>query len=521
MLPHWLLLHKLPQESDLNADGPDTPETASRCIRCALQASALMSLARRSVTSSVYSVTANIVEALFMFARAIALTRLLDPEEFGIYNYALAVVIMSLAFPSFGLTSALVHRTAESQDEDAAQVHFTLTVVLATAWALVMVVGVAVLVQREVRWVYWAMIGTEYAAQLTMTPRTLLTREVAFGRLALYQIVSTACSTAVAIGLALYGMGVWSLLAINVVTVALALAMFYGIRPVWRPRLAWSPAIVRYYLSFGIKVFAGDLLLRALDQVDEIWTGATLGTTALGFYNRAFGLATYPRRLFSLPLTEVAMGTYAELKGDRERLSQAFFMVNAVIVRFNFLLAGAIVLVAPEFIRLVLGARWLPMLDTFRLMLVYVLLDPVKLAVANVITVSGAPHKVVRARLAQLGVMIVALVLLAPRFGIAGVASAVDLMLVVGMVVLLAQARAYVDFSLAPLFGIPSVALLVGLLLGRLSVELPGVLGSDWRTAGAKLVVCALSYVGTLALVDRKSIPMFVGVMRYLRPSEG
>jgi O-antigen/teichoic acid export membrane protein len=478
-----------------------------------------MSLARRSVTSSAYSVTANVVEAVFMFGRAIALTRLLEPEEFGIYNYALAIVIFSLAFPNFGLRSALVHRTAESEEEDAVPVHFTLAVLFATVWALLMAIGVAVFAEKGVRWVYWVIIGTEYAILLTMTPRALLTKEVTFRRLALYQIISTICSSAVAIGLAWYGMGVWSLLAINLVTVSLALAMFYGFRPVWRPRLAWSPRIVRYYLAFGTKVFAGDFLLRALDQVDDIWTGVALGNTALGFYDRAFGLATYPRRLLSGPLTEVALGTYAELKGDRERLSQAFFMVNAVIIRFNFLLAGAIVLVAPEFIRLVLGARWLPMLDTFRLMLVYTLLDPIKLAVANVLTTSGAPGEVVRARLVQLGVMVVGLAVLVPSLGIAGVALAVDLMLLAGIAVLLLQARAYVNYSFVALFGAPALALSLAIILGRLSIELPGVVGSDWRTAGAKLSVCIIVYSCILGLLERSAIPSFLRIVQYLRPA--
>ena len=156
---------------------------------------------------------------------------------------------------------------------------------------------------------------------------------------------------------------------------------------------------------------------------------------------------------------------------------------------------------------------------TFRLMLVYTLLDPIKLAIANVITTSGAPDKVVRARLAQLGVMVAGLAVLVPWLGITGVALAVDLMLVVGIVVLLNEARAYVDFSLSAIFGAPGLALSIGMLFGRLSINVSGILGSDWRTAGAKLVVCAIGYCGTLVLLERKSIPMFLDVMRYLRPA--
>ena len=196
-------------------------------------------------------------------------------------------------------------------------------------------------------------------------------------------------------------------------------------------------------------------------------------------------------------------------------------MVNALIVRFNFLLAGAIALAAPELIRLVLGDRWLPMLAAFRLMLVYTLLDPIKLAVAYVITTSGAPDKVVRARLAQFVVMVAGLALLTPWLGIAGVALAVNLMLVVGLAILFWQARAYVDFSITALFGSPGLALGVAMVLGYLSINLPVVLSSDWRTAGAKLGVFAIVYGGVLLLFERKNIPLFLEVVRYLRPANG
>lgn len=476
-----------------------------------------MSLARRTVTSSAYSIAANIVEVVFLFGRAIALTRLLGPEVFGVYAFALSVVNFSLALPNFGLWSAFVHRTAESEDDKAVEVHFTLTALFGLIWTILMAAGVAIFAQEDQRWAFWVLVSTKFVFLLTTTPQVLLTRKVMFRRLALFQVISTIASSVAAVALAWYGFGVWSLLAINIVRDALAVGMFYGFRPVWRPRLGWSPPIVRYFLTFGSKVTVGNLLLEALDRVDDIWTGAALGNTALGFYNRAYGLATYPRRLLSTPLTNVAMGTYAQLKGDRERLSQFFFMVNALIVRFNFLLAGAIALAAPELIRLILGDQWLPMLAAFRLMLVYTLLDPIKLAVANVITISGAPEKVVRTRLAQLGVMVAGLALLVPRLGITGVALAVNLMLVVGIVVLLWQARAYVDFSMSALFGAPGLALVVGMALGHLIINLPGVLGSDWRTAGAKLGAFAIVYCGILMALERKDLPIILKVVGRLR----
>lgn len=477
-----------------------------------------MGLAKRTVTSSAYSIAANVVEVVFLIGRAIALTKLLEPEVFGTFTYALSIVVLSLTLPNFGLGSALVHNAAETQGEKAVEVHFTLTVLFVTIWAIVVAAGVALFVEEGQRWVFWVIIGTEFASQLTQTPRALLTRQVMFGRLALYRAISAIASTLVAVWLAWNGFGMWSLLAINIVWVAVAAIMFWGIRPGWRPRLGWSRPTARYFLAFGSKVTAGNLLLETLDRVDDIWTGAVLGATALGFYNRAYRLATYPRGLLSAALTDVALGTYAQLDGDRVRLSQYFSMVIALIVRFNFLLAGGIGLVAPELISIVLGEQWLPMLAAFRLMLVYTLLDPIKLAVANVITMSGAPVRVVRTRLIQLAVLLAGLFVLGRWRGIAGVAVAVDLMLIVGLALLFRQARAYVDFSIATCFCIPGLALLVAMPAGQVLGNLHGIAGSDWRTASVKLGAFVVAYSGVVVLAERRRIPLFLELLRRLRP---
>ena len=65
-------------------------------------------------------------------------------------------------------------------------------------------------------------------------------------------------------------------------------------------------------------------------------------------------------------------------------------------------MAGLLALIAPEFIYLVIGRQWLPMLDAFRLMLLFTLLDPIRGTLANLFIAVGKPEKVLWARLAQL-----------------------------------------------------------------------------------------------------------------------
>jgi O-antigen/teichoic acid export membrane protein len=191
-----------------------------------------------------------------------------------------------------------------------------------------------------------------------------------------------------------------------------------------------------------------------------------------------------------------------------------------LLVRTGFFMGGLLALIAPEFIRLALGEKWLPMLDAFRLMLVYTLLDPIKITVANVLTTSGSPQKVVGARAVQLAVLIVGLATLGPWLGISGIALAVDAMIVVGMVILFWQARTYVDFSLRRLFGVPAIALVAGLVFALALLALAGIEGSDWLTGAVKLVGFTLVYAATSLLLEREQIPMLAQIISYLRQGD-
>jgi len=480
------------------------------------------SLTKRAVRGSAFNVTASLIQAVVQFGRSIALARLLPPEVFGVYAFAGAWIAATASAAGFGLGSGLLHRARESEGEMALRVHFTLSQVFSLLWAVGLGVAGLFLIPdtmpRETLWVLWTLIGAHVASGLAGTAQVLLVRRVAFRRKAVIGTAGTLLSTTIAILMAWQGYGVWSLVATNLVVATLNILGFMVYRPVWRPRFGWSWEIARYLLDFGRKSFFAEILKRALNQVDDLWTGTFLGDSPLGFYARAYRFATYPRSVLASPLNAVASGTYAELKGRRKRLSQAFFRVNAFLLRTGFLLAGLLALVAPEFIRLILGREWLPMLVAFRLMLIFTLLDPIRGTIANLFVAVGCPEKTVRARLVQLAVLVAGLFLLGPPFGIAGVAVAVDVMLAIGILLLLWQAKSHVDFSAVRLFAAPTLALVVAMAAGRAAIELPGVLSSPWRTGSVKAAVFLPLYVAVLLVLERDEVQRVVRIGRQMIP---
>ena len=466
-----------------------------------------MSLAQRSITSISWNMVANVAKVVILFARTVILARLLPIETFGVYALAGSVVGLSIPLATFGLGGAFLHRTPETEDEShAAGVHLTLKGVFTLLWAVLVTAGALIFTDGAERTAIISLTLIFSVMEMAQTPRLILTRRVIHRRLALLDMLNAVFTTIIAIGLAWQGVTLWALLATDFVTMCLTIGLLYLWRPVWKPRFVWKAETVRYYLSFGSRNFLGNILLQALNRIDDLWAGLFLGRTPLGFYSRAYTFATYPRRILATPVNQVVTGTYAELKNDRVRLSKAFFRINALLIRSGFFLAGLLSLIAPEFIHLFLGDKWLPMLIPFRLMLIFTLLDPIKISVASMFLAVGKPEQIVRVRLIQLVVMVIGLFTLGRWFGIVGVAVAVDVMLAAGIGLMLWLVRVYVDYSVIKLFAAPGIALAVGLALGLGILELSGLSGSYWMIALVKFIAFPAGYVLVELVAERTEL---------------
>jgi O-antigen/teichoic acid export membrane protein len=254
-----------------------------------------------------------------------------------------------------------------------------------------------------------------------------------------------------------------------------------------------------------------DGLAIALERVDRLWTGYRLGDAALGFYSRAHTFAGFVRRISTGSVGAVAGGIFAELAGDRRALSRAVVRTFAVAIRGGLLLGGAALLVAPEFIRLALGPRWLPMLPVLRFTLAFAVMEPVSALAVTLFLVLGRPRVVVRARLLQLGTLVPGLLVLSPLLGATGVALAVDAALLVGTVAMLRQASAEVDMSPRALIARPSAALVLGLAFGGIAGAASVGWRSDWGAAAAKAAVFAIVYGGVLGALERRHLAELAG----------
>jgi O-antigen/teichoic acid export membrane protein len=467
-------------------------------------------LAQRSVTSVKWNAISNVFQIIFGFLQTVILARLLPIETFGVFSGAAALTTLLGGVSNFGLGSAFTYRCRETEDiEQAAAVHFSLQALINVIWVVFMLLGGFLFIRSRADGYFLAYIVltlSKFAVNFANTPKNILSRQVQYKRIALINIVTVFTTLLISIILALLKQPLWALMTTHIVGFLVDYIFLYLWKPVWKPRFLWIRSTIKYYLNFGSKQVLSRFLSDALDHTDDIWTKTYLGSLAMGFYSKAYAFALYPNKIISEPIGNVTTSTYAEIAGVREKLSEAFHRTNAFLIRSGFLLVGLLVVVAPEFIRIIIGERWMPMMMTFRLMLPFTLFDPMKKSMANLFIAVGKPEVTVKIRLVQLIVMVAGLFTLGRIFEIEGVAVAVDLMMLVGVFLILKRAKEYVDFSLRKLFLFPLIGLALGMAIVLYFEFAFNQLHSDVVTGLIKIGLFSIAYFGILLLFDLKEI---------------
>ena len=112
------------------------------------------------------------------------------------------------------------------------------------------------------------------------------------------------------------------------------------------------------------------------------------------------------------------------------------------------------------------GEKWLPIVPIFQLMMIYIFLNPLYANLSYLIMGVGKPGILARVRLVQVIVFVITVILFAYAWGTRGVATAANLMMLIGTVGLFIISRRFVHFSLIRMFKWPTIAAVLAGLAG-------------------------------------------------------
>ena len=316
------------------------------------------SLGTRTLRGMVWAYGSYVGGRALLLVSTAVLARLLDPADFGLVALALVFIELLSMMRDFGVTQALI--VADEDDLDArSDSAFVFTVLLGAALSAVVAASGPALAaffdEPKLTGLMPLLALAFLLRSLGATHYALAQRRLDFRSRTAAELVDVVLRGAAGIAFALLGFEALSLV-LGYVVGELALAVTIWVLVPWRPRLRMSWEHLRPLLGFGGALTGVSVIAAVLANVDYLFVGGVLGTTALGIYTLAFRL---PDLLIN-NLTQVA-GTvlfpaFATLSGSEMR--SAYLQTIRYTVMLTLPLAVGLAILAEPVILATFGDKW-------------------------------------------------------------------------------------------------------------------------------------------------------------------
>lgn len=328
------------------------------------------SLTHRTLSGILWTAWGRVAQITLQTIVLAVLARLLTPADFGVVSAALVVIGFSTIVSQIGLGPALVQRKElEQRHIDSAFVASVAlgTLLGATVWIIAPLASVffhVPSIEPVLRVLAWSFV----IQGLGLVSESLLRREMRFKWLANRDVVTYAVGYgAVGIALAMLGWGVWALVVAQLCQVALRTVLLLATHPPRLRRLGdW--AAFKDLMYFGGGFTMAKLANYTALHGDNLVVGRMLGVAALGFYGRAYQLMTAPAHAIGLVLDNVLFPAMAKVQDDQRRLTLAFRRGVSLIALLVLPTSVIMLVVAPEIVHLLLGARWASTIAPFQVL---------------------------------------------------------------------------------------------------------------------------------------------------------
>ena len=317
------------------------------------------SLAGQVRSALIWRSGSQIVAQLVQWSATFLVIRILAPADYGLFAMCQVILTFMAMLNGYGLASGLIQQKEISHREVRQLFGMLIVLNVALAIAQLSLAPLAAAYYRQP--IVGDMLRVQALLYLTTPfialPYALLSRAMDFRHQAKANIIASVASASAALGGALYGLGVWTL-----VLAPLVLFSVRGAIMTWSARsLVWpsfdfrgAGTIARY----GGVMAASQLFWFLQSQADVFIAGRSFSPHMLGIYTTSLFLTQIFVSKFVPPLNEVAFSAYARMQHDPDAIARAFVrgvrMVMIVAMPFYMGLAAT----AEPLVLTMLGEKW-------------------------------------------------------------------------------------------------------------------------------------------------------------------
>lgn len=327
---------------------------------------------------------------LVAFVVSVVLARILDPEHYG--TVALITVITSIlqVFVDSGLGNALIQKK-DADDTDFSTVFFTNIVFCTLLYTLLFVCSplIARFYNNMELVPYIRVLGiTILVSGVKNVQQAYVSKNMIFKKFFWATLVGTLTAAVVGITMALNGLGVWAIIAQQVVNVSIDTIMLWIIVK-WRPKLKFSFQRLKGLFSYGWKLLVSHLLDTVYKDIRQLVIGKKYSSSDLAFYNKAKQFPNLVVTNVNTSIDSVLLPTMSKAQDNREHVKT---MTRRAIKTSVFIMSPLLMGLAfcsNNVISLVLTDKWLPSVPFMVIFCITYMFYPIHTANLNAIKAMG------------------------------------------------------------------------------------------------------------------------------------
>lgn len=459
----------------------------------------------RVVNGISWLTVSKVLGQVFTFISTAMLARLLSPADFGLMGIALVVTNFMDVLNQFGVATAIIQQKEMNDD--------VLSTVFWPNLAIgFLTFGVAFLLSANISHFFGAPAARPIIAVLAISEIIdsfglvqwgMLQRELKFKSVSILSILGAIGYGLVAIPCALFGLGVWSLVMGNL-TQSLILAIGFWFAVQWRPTLKFYWNYFKRVYGFGLKVLLNGIVEFFRGNSDYTLVGKVLGAYNLGIYTLSYNVATLAHTKITTVVRDTLTPAYSRIQDDSARLRDAANRAAQYLALIVFPVSFGLIVVAPEFIKLVYGTKWEGAILPAQILLFGGALLAVNPVIETIITAVGRPGVYAAWNAIRTAFLIVAIYIGLKLGGLVGVALGVTISIVIHTPITHVLSFSFIKGNVWRLWrGLGSIALISVLMaagvFGLKSVLL-GLVDSNVVLLLAEVLFGIILYVGLLFL---------------------
>jgi PST family polysaccharide transporter len=382
------------------------------------------SLAKRSLQGTLITAPVQVSKIIFQLISQMALARLLFPKDYGLLAMASPLLGFVQLITDVGLGQEIIRRTnlVHAQVSSLFWVNVALSCCLAVLFAATSPI-VAIIFREPDLVVLMASLSLLIPlSALGIHPFAILSRQMRFGLIAKYDLISNVTGITFTVVCAWFGCGYWSLVVGQATTLAVYDILGW-LRCGWRPmrpafhKDAWTD------LKSGSNLLGANLAGFLTSTADNWIVGVSTGSVALGLYDRSYRLVVQPIGQLSAPVSRIAVPLLSRLSDSPHQYRKVYIHILKALMLLTVPLMLVCISSGLTVVEFLLGGRWLAAAPVFSWICVGGLMSSTYSSTYWLFISQGRSPELMRISILSL-VINVATFLVGAYWGLVGIASA-------------------------------------------------------------------------------------------------